>query len=252
MIFDAKTRETYPEINKFFPGTDNVSGSFNGLVPASHVRGTHINPNQSVKLTHDKAKLLELLAQRGAPVPKHVPVENLMPTGGEFSILDLEDYFGQEDIWSEQPFQLRTNSGSTAFHDCGDVLDWLRRFNSEEHNGTTRHDTRKHGVFMQPSIIAPKVASVTAIPSAEGIKLRKNGDFVKNGVISEHHNLPPELLQLAKKAIDDIGLDYGTATVLYDPKEGTMELIDVDTRLRPAYAEPLYNYIQLQQSARKK
>lgn len=251
MIFDPKTREAYPTLNDFFKGTDHASGSFNGLVPTMHVKGVHINPNPAVQLVQDKNKLLNKLEKDGFPVPQaRVSLNDLMPVNGEFSILDLEDHFGQEYDWGEKPFQLRHNNGSTGFHEFGDVMEWLRRFN--EQDGTSKHNMRKQGVFVQPGIVAPKTTQVTTIPNAHGKKLRRRGEYITNGILNDEP-IGEEIAKLSRNVVDDLDLDYATVTVLFDPKTGEMEVLDVNTRMQPVHAEPLHSYVQmLQNAARKK
>ena len=90
------------------------------------------------------------------------------------------------------------------------------------------------------------------MPTGEGFSLRCRGDLVKDGIFpDQHQNFPPFVRELGKKAIDKLGLDYGTAVVLYDPKTGEAEVLDVDTRLRTESVEMLYSLIQIMLRVKK-
>lgn len=249
MYLDPATREAFKDAHKFFPNTDNVSGSFHGCVPALHQKKIHINPNPSVKLSQDKAKLFDMLSKSGVPVGNFTPVSTLIPKKGEFRILDLEDIFGAEETWSDKPIQARHNSGATIFTGVSDFMSWLRGLS--EKPSSFEHDVRNHGVFLQPNIVGGKNEAITVIPNARGHKLRFGGEMITDGVVSRNR-ISPQIKEMACDVADALDMDFATISVLYDPETDEVEILDIDTRLKPAYNEPLLSYAEMLQKHAKK
>lgn len=249
MIFDSQTVQMCPHAGKLFPKTDGVSGAFYGTVAPQQIKGVHINPNSSVKAVADKHKLMELLAQKGYAVPKYAGMDSFIDQDLSVSPFAFEDTFGGRDVWSSNPIRIANNAGSTMIHDSDDLFNWLHNLNGM--SNSQRHDLRKVGVAQQGNILMPNVVTVVAIPNAAGKKLRKSGDFITDGILSERTHAALE--DTACQVLDSLDLDMGGVTFEYNKEEPEQhEIIDVHSRFMPQYAEQLLSYIEMLQHAKKR
>lgn len=243
MFLDPKTRAAFPKAHQLFPQQKlPVSACFNGHFPANQQKMVHINPPASVRCTQNKIQLFDKLAQNQRPVPKYESFDSFYEKG-IFNAFGVVEAFGDPSTWAEKPLTLRLDGKSSQFHDFSDLLSQVaaRQRLPEE----LKH-MEKNGVLMQPKISCPHIAVVTAIPNAASKPLRHAGRIIDNGVLSERTKqeaIMPIIEKVVKEIIDELDLDIATVTVAHDAT--TLQVVDVDTRFQPQFAEPLLNYIEM-------
>lgn len=249
MIFDAETLEICPQARGLFPKTDNVSGSFNGALPVHQMRRIHINPNHCVKNTTNKARLHQMLDEKGYYHPDQVPVSKLISKDQTISPFDFEEHFGDVDSWHTRPFRVASNSGSVMIHDASDLFAWINNIALMESS-----DRKKYvagAVALRSKIQMPKTVILVGIPGARGKSIRMNGEINKSGIVGRRND--PFLEKTCLNILEDLDIDMGTVTLQHsdnDPEQ--YEVADVNTRFLPGHSEALYSYIQLLQNVQKR
>jgi len=228
VILDQKTRQKVQGAPGLFLNPPyNMSGSFNSPC-TGEIQKVHINPNESVRLSQDKARLLKFLEQVGIPVGNHKAMESFVK-GGTFNLPAFEEQFKYE----ENPIDVRSEKGSTTIGDYEELLAFLTHLN--KHSGA---------VGVQSKIEAPMVGTMRAIPPMDGKPLNLGARVVNDGVLA--HNFPKNqqqaLLAGGKEALSKIGLDYGCVFIKFDPTGADFEVIDIVTDLKREDAIGLRSY----------
>ncbi len=241
MILDPQTREAFKKAQQLFPQQKlPVSGCFNGAIPANQQKLVHINPPASVRMVQNKSQLFDKLAQNQRPVPKYAHFNEFYNKDQSFNPFEVVEAFGDPGIWADKPLTLRQNGKATQLHDFSDLLEVVKR-----QQEIPKEQREKSAVLLQPNITCPHMHVVTAIPNANGKNLRQGGKIIDNGILSPTPKaaIMQEINKMVKEIIDELDLDVASVTVGYDGK--SFQVLDVDTRFQPEYAEPLLSYIEL-------
>lgn len=241
MKVDGVTRSAFPrEMSSLFPKFQvPVSANFNGASQDGHAYAVHVNPADSVRLTHDKYKLFEKLASEGHPVPKYdCPPELLLD--GYFCIDMLEQAYGPEDTWGDLPLRIRNRDCERIITDLNDAFDLMKMLEEPK------------AVIFQPQIPQPKIAQITAIPGMSGKPCRNGATMTHNGILAGevYSVIKKEIYEMTLLVIEEIGLDYGT--VVFGYNEESFEIYDVECRLKLESVPALSHFIELMCNEAKK
>lgn len=240
MKLDGVTRNAFPakEVNSLFPSFQApVSANFNGASKDGHEYNVHVNPGESVRLTHDKYKLFEKLAVEHLPVPKyHNPTDLLLD--GYFCIDTLEETYGT--AWDILPLRIRNRDVERVISDIDDAFELMDMLQNPQ------------AVIFQSLIPQPRIAQVSTIPAMVNRPCRNGKQMTNNGILSGdvYSILKKEIYETASLVIDTIGLDYGT--VVFGYSEESFEIYDVHCRLELAHVPALSHFIELMCNEAKK
>lgn len=233
MKLDGVTSSAFParDLRELFPSfSAPVSANFNGASKDGHAYKVHVNPADSVRLTHEKFKLFEKLSLEGLPVPKYdCPPELLLD--GYFCIDKMEEAYGED--WGEFPLHLRNRDREYLMTDIDDAFQLIEQM----------RDPR--AVIFQSAISSPKIAQVTGIPAMAGRPCRNGAKLTHNGVLAGDifSTQKKAMEELALLVIETIGLDYGT--VVFGYSEESFEIYDIECRLKLESIPALSHFIEI-------
>ena len=235
VMLDQETRKRVPGAAKmFFEPPYHMSASFDSPYTGEEQK-VHINPNQSVRLVRDKARLYNHLDKAGYNVGNYAPTEKFV-RGGTFDLPKFEEAFPS---FPDNSVQIVTgNKGQNKeLSDTEELFDFIP--NIHKHEGA---------VFRQPKIEMPNTAFIRTIPGADGMELNTGPRAVKDGVLAHNVSNGPHqaaMLAAAKEATKKTGLHYACVFVQYDPNDktgGSLEMLDIVSNFRAEDAIALRAY----------